>query len=148
MQCLYYYPLLPETVASHFDGTGRPNGWSSKQSFYALYLILAGVMSFVFFVLPKLLHRIPASLINIPHREYWLTPQGKEQALAMLEQEMGWFGIAILIVIILTIQFAINANLEADGGMRAGQMWILVGGFFVFTGIWLVRLYRRFRLPL
>ena len=146
LQCLYYYPILPETVASHFDGAGRPNGWSSKQSFFSLYLILAGLMSFVFFVLPKLLHRIPSFLINLPHREYWLTAGRKEQALAMLDEEMGWFGIVVFVFILSTIQLAIHANLAGGSGLRADAMWLLVGGFFAFTAVWLVRLYRRFRI--
>jgi len=32
---------LPDTVASHFDAAGVPNGWSSKGFFVALFLILA-----------------------------------------------------------------------------------------------------------
>jgi uncharacterized membrane protein len=146
LQCLYYYPLLHETVASHFDGAGQPNGWSSKSSFFGLYLFLVGVISFAFFALPRLLHRFPASLINIPHREYWLTAERKKPALEMLAEEMGWFGIFILLFMLTTIQLAINANLTASG-LPADVMWMLLGAFFAFTGIWLVRLYRRFRIP-
>jgi uncharacterized membrane protein len=146
LQCLYYYPRLPQIVAAHFDGVGKANGWSSKQSFFAVFLILDAVMSLVFFVLPRTLRRTPESFINIPHRDYWLSPQRKEQALAILEQEINWFGIAILIMLLWTLQLTINANL-GDGALQADQMWILLGGFFAFTGIWLVRLYRRFRVP-
>jgi uncharacterized membrane protein len=147
LQCLYYFPLLPEAVASHFDGAGRPNGWSSKQGFIALHLSIAGLMTFVFFVLPRLLRRIRPSLINLPNREYWLIPERKEQALAMLDEEMGWFGIAILMMIISTTQLAINANLAGGDNLRSETMWMLLGGFFAFTVVWLIRLYRRFRVP-
>jgi len=144
LQCLYYFPLLPETVSSHFDGAGRPNGWSSKQAFYTLYLFIVGLMTFCFFFLPRLLRRVPSSLINLPNREYWLVPERKEQALAMLEEEMGWFGIAILLLMIWTLQLAINANLPGGGELRSDVMLMLLGGFFVFTIVWVVRLYRRF----
>lgn len=147
LQCFYYYPLLPQRMASHFDGSGNANGWSSKESFFGLFLVLAVVMSLVFFALPKWLRRIPASLINIPHRDYWLSTQRKELALEMLEQELGWFGIAVLVMILCTLQLTINANLEGSRALQADQMWLLVGGFLAFAGIWLVRLYRRFRVP-
>ena len=32
-QAIFYYPQLPGTMASHFDGAGHPNGWSSKPVF-------------------------------------------------------------------------------------------------------------------
>jgi len=142
-----YYPLMPETVASHFDGAGRPNGWSYKQSFFALYLMMMGIMSLVFFGLPRLLRHFSPSLINIPNRKYWLTPERKQEALAMLDEEMGWFGIATMVLMASTIQLAIDANVTGGGSLRSGAMWMLFGGFAAFTGIWLVKLYRRFRIP-
>lgn len=144
LQCLYYFPLLPATVSSHFDGGGRPNGWSSKQAFYTLYLFIVGLMTFCFFLLPRLLRHVPSSLINLPNREYWLVPERKTEALAMLEEEMGWFGIAILLLLIWTLQLAINANLPGGGALRSDVMLMLIGGFFAFTIVWVIRLYRRF----
>jgi hypothetical protein len=35
------WKLLPDDVASHFDGAGVPNGWSTKGSFVAIVLIVA-----------------------------------------------------------------------------------------------------------
>jgi uncharacterized membrane protein len=35
LQSIYYYPRMPEVVASHFDGLGAANGWSSKNGFSA-----------------------------------------------------------------------------------------------------------------
>ena len=146
-QCLYYFPLLPGTVASHFDGAGRANGWSTKAAFFVLYLILTALMSFVFFVLPRLLGRIPTSLINLPHRDFWLAPERKQKALKMLGEDMESFGVVTMTLILCTIQLAIEANLEGGNGLRAGVMWLLVGGYLVYTGLWIIRIYRRFRIP-
>ena len=44
LQALYYYPELPEKVASHFDLDGNPNAWSSKQFFIAFYSIVTGAI--------------------------------------------------------------------------------------------------------
>ncbi len=38
LQTVYYYPRVPQVVASHFDGTGVPNAWSGRDGFFALYL--------------------------------------------------------------------------------------------------------------
>ena len=39
LQAAWYYPRLPETVASHFSGSGIPDGWMSKQSFLLIELM-------------------------------------------------------------------------------------------------------------
>jgi uncharacterized membrane protein len=146
-QYSHYYPLLPDTMASHFDGAGRPNGWSSKQAFFGLYLLLAALMNFVFFVFPKILGRFSPSLINIPNRAYWLVPARKDQALAMLDEEMGRFGIATLALMVAVIQLAIQANLPGRSTLHSGSMWVLLGGFAAYTVFWLARIHRRFRVP-
>jgi uncharacterized membrane protein len=146
IQCLHYVPLLPEGLASHFDGAGRANGSSSKESFFVFYVGMLGLMTLVFFLLPILLRGVPPSIINIPNREYWLVPERKDQAFSMLKEEMGWFGNGVLVMMVATLQLAINANLPG-GGFRTDLMWILLAAFFLFTGLWLVRLYRRFAKP-
>ena len=146
-QYLHYYPLLPDTMAAHFDGAGRPNGWSSRQAFFGLYLFLAALMSFVFFLFPRMLGRFSPSLINIPNRGYWLAPVRKNRALAMLDEEMGWFGIATLVLMCSAIQLAIQANLSGRGALHSAAMWVLLGGFAAYTVFWLVRIHRRFRVP-
>ena len=40
LQVVYYYPQLPAVVASHFDGHGAANGWSGKEFFFGLYLVI------------------------------------------------------------------------------------------------------------
>ena len=37
-----YSPRLPETLATHFDGAGRPNDWMSKHGFFGFHLALLG----------------------------------------------------------------------------------------------------------
>jgi hypothetical protein len=39
---LYWIPLLPERLASHFDGAGLANGWMSRFNLYALSFDFAG----------------------------------------------------------------------------------------------------------
>ena len=52
LQTLYYYPQLPEVVASHWDGLGAPNGWSSRFGFFGVYLGIVILLAGVFIYLP------------------------------------------------------------------------------------------------
>jgi uncharacterized membrane protein len=144
-QTLYYYPQLPPVVASHFDGAGRPNGWSSRVSFFMIYWGISGLMVFAFYGLPVLLRRLPVSLINVPNREYWLAPERRAESLDALAGQMHWFGNAALILIVITFQLAIRANLGWE--FQSGAMWVVLLGFLTFVGAWISRLYRRFAKP-
>ncbi len=37
LQMLYFWPLMPETMASHFDAIGNANGVAPRAVFFALY---------------------------------------------------------------------------------------------------------------
>jgi uncharacterized membrane protein len=148
LQRVHYFPQLPHILATHFDFAGRPNGWSSKESFFSFYVSMTVLLTALFFFgLPFLLRVLPASLINLPHREYWLVPARKEQAIAMVMQDMGIFGNAVLAMVIASIQLAINANLPGSSGFQSDRMWALLTVFSLFTVFWLVHLYRRFAIP-
>lgn len=45
---VYYYPILPKVVPSHFGMGGQPNGWMSKTSFL---LISLGQFAFIYLLL-------------------------------------------------------------------------------------------------
>jgi len=51
---IYFYPLLPQTIASHWDATGMVNGYMDK--FWGLFLlpILMLVFTGVFYLIPKI----------------------------------------------------------------------------------------------
>lgn len=45
-------PSLPNRMAVHFDASGNPNGWSSKNDFYTTYIILAGAyLALLYFII-------------------------------------------------------------------------------------------------
>lgn len=63
---------LPERVASHFGSGGEADQWATRTDFL-LSSTLVGLAVLVALPLPALLlDRIPATLVNVPHRDYWL----------------------------------------------------------------------------
>ncbi len=52
LMMLIAYSSLPNRMAVHFDTSGNPNGWSSKNDFYTTYIILAGAyLALLYFII-------------------------------------------------------------------------------------------------
>jgi uncharacterized membrane protein len=149
-QCVYYYPLLPARVASHYGVGGQPNGWTTRDGFLGFYFIILSVMAFAMFVLPHLLRYFRVAGINIPNREYWLRSDNREQAYEMLIHEMAWLGNAIFGFLAGVMQLVFEANIAAAGHGRLAEapFLMLTGIFLAFAIFWAVRLHRRFAIPI
>lgn len=143
-QIIWYYPRLAETMASHFDGAGRPNGWSGKGFFFGLYLVIVAFLASLFLGLGRLIGRRPE--IRLPHREYWLAPERREHTIAFLNRSLLWMGAVSLALAVVVTQLAILANFEHPPRMSAQIYWVLLA-YFIYLAAWLVRLFARFRKP-
>lgn len=141
-----YYPQLPQKVASHFDAAGRPNGWSSKPSFVTLYLGVTLAIAVAFLILPWLLPRLPARMVNLPHKDYWLAPDRRAQTCRWLSAWLLWMGSATLAFLVALFHLTVRANLGPRPALGASPLWLLVG-FGGFTLVWCVWVFTRFRRP-
>ena len=147
VQALYYYPLMPEPMASHFGGEGKPNGWSSRATFFGLLAGVQLLFLFIFIGIPRLVGVLPNSLINLPHKDYWLAPERRKKSLDMMGDWLGWFGVAMLAFFLMVGQLTYAANLREDQRLDESKMWTMLAVFLVFTVVWLVQFYRAFRVP-
>lgn len=137
---------LPERLASHYGASGQPNGFMMRSDFFIFYGGIFGFVIGLFFAMPTLLSIIPRELVNIPHREYWTTDEQWPEAVERMSRWMAWFGVAMATLAAGVLQLVLRSNLTHEP-LENGPMLLLLGGFFVFTGIWLVALYRMFRPP-
>jgi len=132
-----YFPQLPDPMASHFDGSGRPNGWSSRASFFGIMLGMNALMAFVFLFAPFFNHRATRRAMSIPNREYWLAPERYADTLMFIKTRMVWMGVATLVLMVGITQMAIAANLGSSGTLTSKVGWLLAA-YFVFVAGWLV----------
>ncbi len=146
-QTVYFYPLLPNTVGSHFDVTGKVNGTSSKLIYFILYFVSLAITSSFALVLPLMLRYLPTSMINLPHREYWLSGDRKEETLSFFNVHMSWVGVATMLLLIAIFHLTFLANLGSIKDLNLPVPWALFGAFFLFMIWWVVTLLRRFPKP-
>ncbi len=143
-QTVWYHPQLPETMASHFDGAGRPNAWSGKSGFFALYLVIVAFVASLFLAIGPLIRNRPD--MRLPNREYWLAPERRKATIAFIQRSLLWAGAASLALAVLVAQLAILANFKDPPRISNAIYWVLLA-YFIYLGIWLVRLFARFRKP-
>lgn len=144
LQWVHVYPQLPETMASHFAANGTPNGWQSKQAFFLVTAVIIALTAIPSFVVPRLLGSLPASMINLPHKTYWLAPEHRKETLRFFRSLMACFGCALLFLLLYAISQAINANLPGIRHFDSQGMWYVLGGFMLFTLVWTIYLLRYF----
>jgi uncharacterized membrane protein len=147
VQLAWAYWRLPPLVASHFDGTGHPNGWMPREVFVAFQAGMLAIMLLSFVGLPRWLARLPARWYSLPHRDYWLAPERREQTLAHIQRQMMWFACAIFATILAVTQLVVHVNLTPDPTLPITLLWTLLAAFLLFTAIWTVRFFRSFRRP-
>ena len=145
LQSVFYYPQLPPTLASHFDGAGSPDGWSGRTAFFATYLGIMALLVIVFDCLPRRSGQHDKLRINLPNRDYWLAPERRSATLEYLQRRLMVLGIAHQLLAIYTIQLAIIANLRR-APLDTSIYWAL-GLYFLFLAAWLLRLFLHFRQP-
>ncbi len=124
VQVAYWWPQLPERIASHFDLDNRVNGWMSRTEFLAVTLGLDVFMAGMFLVLPLLLEKIPDALINLPHKDYWLAPPHRAESLAHMASGLLAIGCTTLLLLLVIFQglFALNAEIaRGTGGDASGS---------------------------
>ena len=143
---VWAYTVLPERVASHWDGAGNPNGYMSRDAFVSFYLWLMVGLSTLFGGIGALIRVTPNDAINLPNREYWLTPERREATIATISQQMNAFTIMMNAFMIGIHQLSIMANLTPDKHLSNG-VWVLLVGFLGGTGYWVYKMMTEFKLP-
>lgn len=133
----YYYPLLPTSMASHFNGAGEPDEWMEKRVFLVFEGILVCVLLSEFLGLPWLIERMPDRLINLPNKAYWLSPERRSRAFEIFRTYFQWFGIALLTLLICVSHLVFRANITRTELDKS--IWLFLAGYFVFVVIWLVK---------
>jgi uncharacterized membrane protein len=142
----FLYAQLPETVASHFDGHGMPNGWQSKDLFFAFLVGALAIAAVVAFAVPLIIEAVPTELVNLPNKEYWLAPERRMESLTFFETQFAWFGCALLLFLVFVFELAIRANFREHPQLDSSFGYAL-GAFLLFTLFWVVRMTRHFGSP-
>ncbi len=137
------YPELPARVPIHFNAAGVPDGWTDRANFLALQIGLTLFLLGLGFGSAMLVRVLPAQLINLPYRDFWLAPDRRVATEQTLFRYMLVFTIFALLLfwdlMFQSIQVAVGNAKTLDHGLGS------VGVFLAATLVWCGALLWRFR---
>jgi uncharacterized membrane protein len=139
------YPSLPQRVASHFDFHGVPDGWMPRRS-YALFLAGIGLaLPWLLIAATRYLRKLPVSLVNIPNRAYWLTPERRGEVYRTVES----FGLTVatgeVLLFLLLHLSVVQANLASPVRLQMSVIWIALAAFLLVIVAALASFYLHFQ---
>ena len=143
----FLYPQLPSVMASHFNARGGVNGWQSKQAFFGVFAMVGVVAIVVGFVIPRIVFALPAQLINLPNKNYWLAPERRAETTEFLSAYFAWFGCALYLILIFVFDYAIQFNLHPENPPSSARMWYVLIGFLLFSAFSSIRMLAKFLGP-
>ncbi len=147
LQMLHFWPLMPDTMASHFDRSGQANGWASKTFFFVFYAGLIALFLIIFRVLPGQFKRFPDGLINLPNKDFWLALERREATFAVIEKQMTLFGNVTMVLIIGAMQLVFQANRAGAHRVSGEAMWMMLGTYIFLSIVWTINFVLKFRKP-
>jgi len=142
-----YYPQLPDVVESHFGSRGNPNGWQTKQIFFAFFVGVTVINTVFTFGIPALIRALPPQLFNLPNKRYWLAGERREASLDFISGWFSWYGCAMFLLQWYAFDFAIQANLRPDRVEHPERLLYVIVAFLVFTIVWIARMVLHFPRP-
>lgn len=139
--------VLPGRVAIHFGAHGAANGWASGRV-NALIMTSVHLLIFCSFAFAGwLVGALPARWINLPHREYWLSPARRPQTADCVQIYCWRFGGATFLLLLAIGVLSLRANQTSPVTLNMQRFYAALGAYALYTVYWLIDLHRAFRLP-
>lgn len=144
----HYLPLMPEKIATHFDGSGRPDGWMSHRGLMIFDIVMLSVISLIMLSAGPMIRRLPPSMLNIPNRDYWLVPERRNEVSVIMMNHMIWL-VCWAVAFFTAVDHMIFTANRAEGGAHVAPEDILtvVGVALALMAVWVSTLFRAFQLP-
>lgn len=138
---------LPSTVAAHFGADGVPDGYMGRDGYTVLITLLVVVLPLLVAATGRVTGRIPSRLLNLPHKEYWLAPERREQAIARIGLLSTLYAHLLVLFLGYVHWLVVDAHGQAPVRLAEGPFFAGLGAFVAITLLWAVIFHVAFRRP-
>jgi uncharacterized membrane protein len=130
---VYYFPRLPETIPSHFDASGLPDGYSSKSTF----LMLPGIGLFVYILL--------SFIVLVPNQFNYavkITPANALKQYALAIKLIRYLKAAVIWLFFYISYATIRVAENEEPGLGLWFLPIVLGGIMLPVIIYMIVAFR------
>lgn len=139
---------LPARVATHFNWQGQPDDWMDRST-HLIFITALGLLLPLFILgIFAMTRWLPSSMINVPHRNYWLAPKQRSETNAYLMRHALWLACGLLLFVGGINYLIVEANQNVPAQLASGPTMLLTVGFLLGVVAWSVALVWHFaRVP-
>lgn len=128
---VYYYPRLPDTIPTHFDLYGKPDGWGSKSS-----LLMLPIISVAAYVLLTVVNRFPHYFNYLVE----VVQENAERLYTVATSLLRWLKAEFAIVFLIIEVNIIGAALDKLGRFYPEAPGIMLVVVLITTVVGIVKL--------
>jgi len=139
--------ILPDQVAIHFRGGGVPDAWASKWANALIFMVIQIPLFALCMSVGRLTLNIPARWLSLPNKDYWLKPENRVELEARFSALMEEFGFALFVFLFIVGLLTLDANLSDPVRLNEPLFLVFFAGFMLYVPYWLVKVFRRLKVP-
>lgn len=127
---IYFWPLIPETIPTHFGFSGEPDAWGSKST-----LLILPVTSLALYLLLTVIGFFPRTY-NYPFK---ITEKNALAQYELARALLGWLKVEIICFFSLIVWQTIMISLGKAHGLGAVSIILFIAVVFGTVGIYFFR---------
>lgn len=135
---------LPQKVATHFDISGRADGWMSGSEFLRSFGLFGLLLPLLVPAIMGILRILPERWLNIPQKDYWMRPENRGEIGRFLFPASFWIAAANVLFVAGLFYLTVEANRQSPPVLNGFGMAVLTGGFLLAVLGWVVYVVRFF----
>ena len=121
---------LPERVPVHFGISGDADRFTSRTQAVLESSLVGGGIALTFSLIDLLVRRGPLSLVNVPHKSHWTTPEHAPTLRRMMAHDMWVIG-TMTMALVVGMELSILAVADQPGPKLGPWTWLMVAGYVV-----------------
>lgn len=130
------YSSLPETIATHFSMDGKADDFSGKTTFFPLWFVLVAVINIWVPLMPTMIRKLPASLISIPNRDFWLADQSRKELFILKMRDLSaLISVAVNGMFFWMMYYTVRYNVDGEKFPGGTSLIVVIVILAVFLSV-------------